>query len=201
MLLRATIALLFAVLVCYKQVNCMCSFPCNWQERTFYNEAADLDLFVPNAYQLQIQDTVIECLIREGPFIVNRRGVDKDIYRCIKINDVCKDSFVVIETKLIQQNFPPNLCDICTPGNLTSKPQVWVAKENTHLGCDVPKNCPVQGRSDMQCNGCEKNQPNDDIVCSTCKKEEIKKWAYQRKYAGEKKKSTYGSYSRSSYRG
>ncbi|XP_071155783.1 uncharacterized protein [Mytilus edulis] len=196
MLLRTAIVLLFSVLVCYKQVNCMCSWPCNWQERTFYNEAADVDLLVPNAYQLKIAPaTVIECLIREGPFIVNRRGANKDFYRCIKINDVCKNSFVVIETPLIRQDFPPNLCDICTPGNLTSKPQVWVAKENTYLGCDVPKNCPVQRRTDIQCNGCEENQPNDDIACSTCKKEERKKWEYQRTYSGEKKKSTYGSYS------
>ena len=69
------------------------------------------------------------------------------------------------------------------------------------LGCDVPKNCPVQRRTDIQCNGCEKNQPNDDIACSTCKKEERKKWEYQRKYSGEKKKPTYGSFSRSSYIG
>ncbi|VDI69158.1 Hypothetical predicted protein [Mytilus galloprovincialis] len=194
MLLRATIALLFVVLVCYKQVNCMCSFPCNWQKRTFYNEAAGLNLFVPNAYQLNVApDTVIDCLIREGPFIVGRRP--GNVYRCIKINDVCKDSFVVIQTPLIKLEYPPNLCDICTPGNLTSKPQVWVAKENTYLGCDVPKNCPVQRRTDIQCNGCEKNQPNDDIACSTCKKEERKKWEYQRKYSGEMKKSTYGSYS------
>ncbi|CAG2254563.1 unnamed protein product [Mytilus edulis] len=191
----------------------MCSYPCNWQERTFYNEEADLDVFIPNAYQLKLNivpEPVIECLIREGPFIVNRRGVNKDDYRyrCLKINDVCDDSFVVIETPLFKQDFPPNLCDICTPGNLTSKPQVWV-----DLGCDVPKNCPVQHRTDIQCNGCEKNQPNDDIACSSCKKEERKKWEYQRKYSGEKKKSTYGSYSgekkkstygsfsRSSYRG
>ncbi|XP_076090128.1 uncharacterized protein LOC143062270 [Mytilus galloprovincialis] len=202
MLLRATIALLFAVLVCYKQVNCLCSFPCNWQKRTFYNELLDVDLLVPNAYQLHIApDIVIECLIREGPFIVNRRGENKDIYRCIKLNDVCENSFVLLETPLMQMDSPPNLCDICTPGNLTGKPEVWVAKENTLLGCDVPKNCPVQRRTDIQCNGCEKNQPNDDIACSTCKKEERKKCEYQRKYSGEKKKSTYGSFSRSSYIG
>ncbi|CAG2209197.1 unnamed protein product [Mytilus edulis] len=152
----------------------MCSYPCNWQERTFYNEEADLDVFIPNAYQLKLNivpEPVIECLIREGPFIVNRRGVNKDDYRyrCLKINDVCDDSFVVIETPLFKQDFPPNLCDICTPGNLTSKPQVWV-----DLGCDVPKNCPVQHRTDIQCNGCEKNQPNDDIACSTCKKRKEK---------------------------
>ncbi|XP_071153231.1 uncharacterized protein [Mytilus edulis] len=202
MLLRATIALLFAGLVCYKQVNCMCSFPCNWQKRTFYNELLDIDLLVPNAYQLHIApDIVIECLIREGPFIVNRRGKNKDIYRCIKLNDVCENSFVLLETPLMQMDSPPNLCDICTPGNLTGKPEVWVAKENTLLGCGVPKNCPVQRSTDIQCNGCEKNQPNDDIACSTCKKEERRKWEYQRKYSGEKKKSTYGSFSRSSYRG
>ncbi|XP_063420573.1 uncharacterized protein LOC134705786 [Mytilus trossulus] len=190
-----------------EQVNCMCSWPCNWQKRTFYNEAANLDLFVPNAYQLNIApDTVIECLIREGPFIVGRRV--GNVYRCIKINDVCEDSFVVIQTPLIKLEHPPNLCDICTPGNLTSKPQVWV-----DLGCDVPKNCPVQRRTETQCNGCEKNQPNDDIACSTCKKDGKKKLEVQRKYSGEKKKSTYGSYSgekkkstygsfsRSSYRG
>ncbi|XP_071155024.1 uncharacterized protein [Mytilus edulis] len=138
MLLRATIALLFAVLVCYKQVNCMCSFPCNWQKRTFYNEAAGLNLFVPNAYQLNVApDTVIDCLIREGPFIVGRRP--GNVYRCIKINDVCEDSFVVIQTPLIKLEYPPNLCDICTPGNLTSKPQVWVENRHSYFICCFSK--------------------------------------------------------------
>ncbi|XP_076090125.1 uncharacterized protein LOC143062266 [Mytilus galloprovincialis] len=165
----------------------MCSWPCNWQERTFYNDAAEVDLLVPNAYQLKIApDTVIECLIREGPFIVSRRGANKDVYRCIKVNDVCDDSFVVIETNLYQLDSPPNLCDICSPAKLTSKPQVWVAKEKTLLECNVPKNCPL-GEGDStakKCNGCEKNQPNNDICCSSCEESNY----------GDEDKSTYGSY-------
>ncbi|XP_052093618.1 uncharacterized protein LOC127729776 [Mytilus californianus] len=113
-----------------------------------------------------------------------RQGDNKDTYRCIKVIDVCEDSFVVIQTPTYQLDSPPNLCDICTPGKLTSKPQVWVAKEKTLLGCNVPKNCPPGNNRYNICNGCEENQPNDDICCNSC----------EMANSGEENKSTYGAY-------
>ncbi|CAC5378143.1 unnamed protein product [Mytilus coruscus] len=176
----------------------MCSWPCNWQERTFYNDAADVDVFVSNAYQLKIlPGTVIECLIREGQFIVLRQGDNKDNYSCIKVINVCEDSFVVIQTPIYQLDSPPNLCEICTPGKLTGKPQVWVV-----LGCNVPKNCPLGNSTENICNGCEENQPNDDICCSSCgmaNSREENKSTYD-SYPVEENKSTYGLFSRGYYK-
>ncbi|CAC5379751.1 unnamed protein product [Mytilus coruscus] len=145
--------------------NGFCSFPCKLQDKLFYNEAANDTVITPNPYTLELasqQNDKITCLERSGAFILNRRGTKNDVYRCIKIIDVCDDAIVVLQTDLFTLTTPPKLCEICTPDKLRSQPELWVV-----IKCNVPSTCSTTSVTDQKCDGSESNIPDNGHNCKT----------------------------------
>ena len=59
-------------------VTALCSWPCNWQHRTFYNDVMKAKAVSTNAYEFAINSPassfVITCLERNGQYMIQRYG-------------------------------------------------------------------------------------------------------------------------------
>lgn len=60
----------------FVSASAFCSWPCNWQGKTFFNDAGNAKISFPNAYTLEVKfggtTTKIECVQRNGQYLINR---------------------------------------------------------------------------------------------------------------------------------